>query len=79
MRPADALIRRVERDLSANVYCWTGHFPEDTRRLLRHLAVRAQELGQCYPADREIDVVMAFTTLVTSLAMNHVLRGHYLP
>ena len=78
-RPADALIRRIERDLSANVYCWTGHFPEDTRRLLRHLAVRAQELGQCYPADREIDVVMAFTTLVTSLAMNHVLRGHYLP
>jgi hypothetical protein len=78
-RPADKLIRRMERDLMTDVYRWTGHFPEDTRRLVRHLAQRAKELGQYYPSERETDVVIAVTTLVTSLAMNHVLRGHYLP
>ena len=31
-------------DLPANVYRWTGHFPEHTRALLAHLADRAEEL-----------------------------------
>jgi hypothetical protein len=78
-RSAQALIARLQRTLMADVYCWTGHSPEDTRRLVRHLARRAKELNQAYPADRETEVVIAVTTLVTSLAMNHVLRGHYLP
>jgi hypothetical protein len=78
-RPAEQFIRRMERELMTNVYRWTGHFPEETRRLVRHLARRAKELGQCYPSNREAEVTIAFTTLVTSLAMNHVLRGHYLP
>jgi hypothetical protein len=78
-RPAEALILRMERDLVADVYRWTGHFPETTRRLVRHLALRARELHQVYPADRETAVVIAFTTLATSLAMNHVLKGHYIP
>jgi hypothetical protein len=78
-RPADELIMRMERDLVANVYRWTGHFPEITRRLVRNLALRAKELHQSYPADREETVIIALTTLITSLAMNHVLRGHYFP
>ena len=61
----------------ANVYRWTGHFPERTRDLLRHLAKRADELKQGYPEDRETDAVLALTTLVTALAMNHVHRGSY--
>lgn len=77
-RPADELIMRMERDLMANVYRWTGHFPEITRRLVRHLALRAKDLYQSYPADREETIVIALTALITSLAMNHVLRGHYL-
>ena len=77
--PAERLIRKVERDLVADVYRWTGHFPEDTRRLVRHLARRAKDLRQCYPADRELAVTIAFTALVTSLAMTHVLRGQYVP
>ena len=78
-RPAEELIRRMERALMTNVYTWTGHFPEDTRRLVRHLARRARELQQTYPSARELEVATAFTTLVDSLAMNHVLRGHYFP
>jgi hypothetical protein len=76
--PAHALILLLERELVANVFRWTGHFPERTRRLLRHLAERARALNQVYTADREIAVAVAITTLVTALAMNHALRGSYL-
>jgi putative zinc-binding metallo-peptidase len=79
LRPAAALIRRVEPELMANVFRWTGHFPERTRVLLRYLAERAARLGQGYPAHREDSAIMALTTLVTGLAMNHVQRGSYLP
>jgi len=78
-RPAMELILRLERDLVANVFRWTGHFPEPTRRLVQHLAERARHLQQVYPEDRETTVAVAITTLVTSLAMNHVFRGSYLP
>jgi hypothetical protein len=78
-KPASALIRKNERTLMANVYRWTGHFPERTRALLRHLAERADQLDQVYPVDRESPAIIALTTLVTALAMNHVHRGSYLP
>lgn len=77
--PADELLLRLERDLVANVYRWTGHPPEPTRRLVLHLAERARQLKQVYPADRETTVALALTTLITSLAMNHVTRGSYFP
>jgi hypothetical protein len=79
LRPAADLIRRLEPELMANVFRWTGHFPERTRTLLRYLADRASQLGQGYPASREDSAIMALTTLVTGLAMNHVQRGSYLP
>jgi hypothetical protein len=75
---AAGLIRKWERPLMADVYRWTGHFPERTRVLLRHLADRAGELHQVYPADREPEALIALSTLVTALAMNHVYRGSYL-
>lgn len=78
-KPAGALIKRMERDLVANVFRWTGHFPERTRPLVRYLAERADQLKQVYPENREADVAVAITTLVTALAMNHVHRGTYLP
>lgn len=78
-RPAAELIRRLEPDLMASVYRWTGHFPERTRALLRHLAAQAEALRQVYPEDREGAATVALTTLVTALAMNHVFRGSYLP
>ena len=78
-KPAAMLIRRFERELTANVYRWTGHFPEDTRALLRHLATRAEHLQQVYPEPLEAAALLALTTLVTALAMNHVYRGHYMP
>jgi hypothetical protein len=76
--PAAELIRRLERELMANVFRWTGHFPEHTRTLVRHLADLAEKLEQVYPEDRDAEAAIAVTTLVTALAMNHVHRGSYL-
>jgi hypothetical protein len=76
-RPASALIRAVERQLMADVYRWTGHFPERTRALLSHLARRADQLHQVYPADQETHATVGLTALVTALAMNHVRHGGY--
>jgi hypothetical protein len=78
-RPASALIRRLALDLPADVYRWTGHFPERTRHLLNHLATRAAALEQVYPEDRETAAIVSLTTLVTALAMNHVHKGSYVP
>lgn len=78
-KPAGGLIRRMEKDLVANVFRWTGHFPERTRPLVRRLAEMADQLKQVYPADRESEAAVAITALVTALAMNYVLRESYLP
>jgi hypothetical protein len=78
-KPASALIRRYERQMMAGVYRWTGHFPEHTRELLRHLARRADELRQVYPETHEASVLLGLTALVTALAVNHVHRGNYVP
>ncbi len=77
--PAADLIRRLEPELLANVFRWTGHFPERTRVLVRYLAERAGQLRQGYAANREPAAIVAITTLVSGLAMNHVQRGSYLP
>ncbi len=76
-KPAADLIRRLRTDLAAAVYRWTGHFPERTRPLLRHLEQRAGDLKLDYTADREAKAVIGLTSLVTALAMNHVVRGSY--
>jgi hypothetical protein len=78
-RPAAELIRRHERELMATVFRWTGHFPEKTRSLVRHLAKRAEALKQVYPRKAEAEALVSVTTLVTSLAMNFVHRGAYFP
>jgi hypothetical protein len=78
-RPAAELIRRLERPLMADVFRWTGHFPEKTRTLMRDLAKRADALRQVYPCTAEAQAIVGVTTLVTSLAMNFVHRGAYFP
>jgi hypothetical protein len=78
-RPAGKLFRRLERQLMADVFRWTGHFPEKTRTLVRHLAQRAEDLNQVYPVASESEATVAVTILITSLAMNHVHSGSYFP
>lgn len=78
-KAAAALIRHHESALVADLYRWTGHFPEDSRLLLRHLAERADHLRLGYPGESEYRVIVGLTTLVTALAMNHVHTGTYFP
>jgi hypothetical protein len=79
MLPAGALILKLERQLMADVFRWTGHFPEKTRSLVRDLAKRADALRQVYPRGAESQAGVSVTILVTSLAMNFVHRGAYFP
>jgi hypothetical protein len=76
-QPVSALITRLELDLIEQVYRWTGHFPERTRPLLRHLTRRADALGLVYSEHAERTATVALTTLVATLAMNYVRRGSY--
>jgi hypothetical protein len=78
-RPALGLLHSLEQSLMTEVYRWTGHFPERTRALLRHLAARADDLQLTYPVGREQQATVALTALVTVLAMNHIRLGQYLP
>jgi hypothetical protein len=78
-KPASELLQRLEGDWLNNVYRWTGHFPERTRLLLRHLQQRADHLGQTVATDREIAAIVALTTFITTLATNYVHRGTYMP
>jgi hypothetical protein len=78
-RPAAALLQRLERDLMGSVFRWTGHFPERTSLLVRHLGERASLLGLGYDAAREEQARVAVTTFITALAMNFIHRGAYLP
>ncbi len=77
--PAAALLGRLEGELLLNVFRWTGHFPERTRVLVRHLRRRAHELELSYGRDQEVAAVVAVTTLITALAMNYIRHGSYLP
>jgi hypothetical protein len=72
MLPAADLLRRLEPDLSAQVYRWTGHFPERTRGLLCRLAERAEHLGLRYAESRTARLMVALSVLVAALAMHHV-------
>ncbi|HXT51565.1 MAG TPA: hypothetical protein VN811_11015 [Thermoanaerobaculia bacterium] len=78
-RPATAMIEGLARALPADVYRWTGHFPEHTRALLAQMRRRAEELQLVYPSAREQRVERAAVVLVTALAMSHVQTGSYLP
>jgi hypothetical protein len=79
LQAASALIRRLERALMADVFRWTGHFPEKTRVLVRHMAARAEALQLSYVPAIEQQVTLEIVVLVTALAMNHVHRGSYFP
>jgi hypothetical protein len=78
-KPASLLIHRLERDLMADVYRWTGHFPERTRPLLAHLAKRTDELNLVYAEGHELPAAIGLTTMVAALAMNYIHKGTYLP
>jgi len=73
--PAAALIRRLAPAVAADVYRWTGWFPERVRHLLDDLAQRAEKRGITYPESREEAAAVALTAFVTALAMSRIQGG----
>ncbi len=76
---ASDLIRKLEREVPANVFQWTGHMPERTRWLLDAMAERADALALTYRVDQADVLTIALTSLVTALAMNWLQSGKYVP
>jgi hypothetical protein len=76
---ASDLIRKLERDLPASVFQWTGHMPERTRWLLDAMAERADALSLTYRVDQGEGFTIALTSLVTALAMIWLQSGNYVP
>jgi hypothetical protein len=76
---ASDLIRKLERELPASVFQWTGHMPERTRWLLDAMAERADALSLTYRVDQADGFTIALTSLVTALAMNWLQSGKYVP
>jgi hypothetical protein len=76
---ASDLIRRIQHDLPASVFQWTGHLPERTRWLLEFLAERADAMELTYSVEAEPRLTIAVTSLVTALAMNWLQSGKYVP
>jgi hypothetical protein len=77
--PASELLLHLELPLPANVFRWTGHFPERTRHLIRHLAARADALSLRYQEEDAQPLTVAISTFTAALAMNHVHKGSYTP
>ena len=76
---AAALLRRMRPALAAEIYRWTGHFPERAARLVDHVAERCETLGLRYPAQAEAAATITLTALLSALAMTWVSRGRYEP
>jgi hypothetical protein len=76
---ASDLIRRIQHDLPASVFQWTGHLPERTRWLLEFLAERADAMELTYAVESEPRLMIAVTSLVTALAMNWLTSGKNVP
>ncbi len=76
---ASDLIQRIQHELPASVFQWTGHLPERTRWLLEFLAERADALELTYTVEQEPRLTIAVTSLVTALAMNWLQSGNYVP
>src|SRR5205823_6152098 len=66
---AEDLIRKSERALMADVYRWTGHFPERTRLLLRQRRARGRERQRGDCRGRRAPTPAPLATLIPRLSL----------
>ncbi|HVS38186.1 MAG TPA: hypothetical protein VMS17_21685, partial [Gemmataceae bacterium] len=71
-RPAADLIRRLQGVVPAEVYRWTGWFPEHTRRLLEQMAVLAEQRSWTCAKPQEASATAALTAFITALAVSRI-------
>ncbi len=78
-KPAADLMADIHYDCIDQVHQWTGLRKERVRALLLHIRQRTEQLGLSYLGGREQPLAIALTAYVTTLAMNFVHHGRYLP
>jgi hypothetical protein len=76
--PVAKWIPRLRRDLVRDIGYWTGERPKVIGALLDHLAQRAGELGLVVPAEREEQMHVRFSIMVTTLVVNHLYRERFI-
>jgi hypothetical protein len=59
------------------VVFWTGARPDVVRGLIDHLSKRAEELGLIVQPPRANEVSASLAALVTTLVVNHMVRGKF--
>jgi Putative zinc-binding metallo-peptidase len=69
---AGNLIRRLGSTIAADVYRWTGWFPERVRHMLRELSDLAEKRNLTYEEDRETAAAIALTTFIAAVAMSRI-------
>ncbi len=74
-----ARLRALELTLVGQIYRWTGHLPEHTKSLVAHAVGLAEARELAFAARHDQAFVVGVTALLTSLALNHVRAGSYLP
>ncbi len=67
-RPASDLILGHTAEIAAEIYRWTGRFPEWTKPFLHHLATRSDAIGLSCASRAESAALIRLTAFATSLA-----------
>ncbi len=75
--PAAKFIRQQRKTLLRGVIYWTGARSDVVRGLIDHLSKRVEVLGLVVPAARVNEVSASLASLVTTLVINHMVRGKF--
>ncbi len=79
VRPAADLIRERHADLVNKIEYWTGVRRSVVRALVDSIAETAQRLGLQVDQKREAATLVELTTYATTLSMNYLTRGSFMP
>jgi hypothetical protein len=74
---AGKFVRQQRRSLVMGAAYWTGARTSVVRGLIDHIAQRADALGLTVLPERSPEVTVSLSALVTTLALNHLLRGKF--
>jgi hypothetical protein len=79
LRPAAEMIRAHRADLINKVEYWTGVRRDVVRALVDQIADTAERLKLVVPPNAETRTLIELTTYATTLTMNYLTRGRFVP
>jgi putative zinc-binding metallo-peptidase len=78
-RPAAEFLREHRATLVNKIEYWTGVRRSVIRALVARIEETAGRLGLAVPAAAEADILMELTTYATTLVMNYLTHGRFIP